>query len=35
MFGQLPLYGDDTWLHLLLALVAAYFGWVNRSPARR
>jgi len=32
MFGTLPLYGNDTWLHLLLALVAAYFGWVNRSP---
>jgi hypothetical protein len=32
MFGHLPLYGNDTWLHLLLALVAAYFGWVNRSP---
>src|SRR4051812_14716726 len=35
MFGLLPLYGNDTWLHLLLALVAAYFGWVNRSPAVR
>jgi hypothetical protein len=33
MFGLLPLYGNDTWLHLLLAVVAAYFGWVNRSPA--
>jgi hypothetical protein len=33
MFGILPLYGNDTWLHLLLAVVAAYFGWVNRSPA--
>jgi hypothetical protein len=32
MFGFLPLYGNDLWLHLLLALVAAYFGWVNRSP---
>jgi hypothetical protein len=35
MFGALPLYGNDTWLHLLLALVAAYFGWVNRSPTVR
>jgi hypothetical protein len=34
LFGMLPLYGNDTWLHLLLAVVAAYFGWVNRSPAR-
>ena len=33
MFGILPLYGNDLWLHLLLAVVAAYFGWVNRSPA--
>jgi hypothetical protein len=32
LFGLLPLYGNDTWLHLLLALVGAYFGWVNRSP---
>jgi hypothetical protein len=32
MFGILPLYGNDTWLHLLLAVIAAYFGWVNRSP---
>ena len=31
-FGLVPLYGNDIWLHGLLALVAAYFGWVNRSP---
>jgi hypothetical protein len=33
LFGMVPLYGNDVWLHLGLALVAAYFGWVNRSPA--
>jgi hypothetical protein len=32
-FGYVPLYGKDVWLHAVLALVAAYFGWVNRSPA--
>ena len=26
-----PLYGNDIWLHGLLALVAAYFGWVHRN----
>lgn len=32
-FGYVPLYGNDIWLHGLLALIAAYFGWVNRSPS--
>ena len=32
-FGMVPLYGKDVWLHGALALIAAYFGWVNRSPA--
>lgn len=32
-FGYVPLYGKDVWLHGAVALVAAYFGWVNRSPA--
>jgi hypothetical protein len=32
-FGMVPLYAKDVWLHAALALVAAYFGWVNRSPA--
>lgn len=31
-FGLVPLYGNDIWLHALLALVAAYFGWVHRNP---
>jgi len=31
-FGLLPLYGNDIWLHGVMSLVAAYFGWVHRSP---
>jgi hypothetical protein len=30
-FGLIPLYGADIWLHALLAIVAAYFGWMNRD----
>ena len=30
-FGFVPLYGNDVWLHALLALVAAYFGWMHRD----
>ena len=32
LFGLVPLYGHDVWLHLLLAAVAAYFGFV--APGR-
>ncbi len=32
-FGYIPIYGYDVWLHAGLALVAAYFGWVNRDAA--
>ena len=32
-FGLIPLYGNDVWLHALLAIVAAYFGWMNRDVA--
>ena len=32
LLGMVPLYGNDVWLHGALAIVAAYFGWVNRSP---
>ena len=31
-FGLIPLFGNDIWLHALLAIVAAYFGWVHRNP---
>ena len=27
-FGLVPIYGHDVWLHALLAIVAAYFGFV-------
>lgn len=29
-FGIVPLYGHNIWLHAVLALIAAYFGWVAR-----
>ncbi|HEY1604799.1 MAG TPA: DUF4383 domain-containing protein [Allosphingosinicella sp.] len=32
-FGLIPLYGNDIWLHAVLAIVAAYFGWMNRDGA--
>jgi hypothetical protein len=32
MFGFVPLYQNDVWLHAVLALVAAYFGWAHRNP---
>lgn len=34
-FGYLPLYGNDIWLHLGLAAIGAYFGWVHRNPTGR
>lgn len=34
MFGLVPLYGNDIWLHALLAIVAAYFGFVHHERAR-
>lgn len=30
-FGLVPLYGNDIWLHALLAAVAAYFGFMHRD----
>jgi hypothetical protein len=30
-FGFIPLYGNDVWLHAVLAIVAAYFGWMHRD----
>lgn len=39
VFGLIPLYGNDVWLHALLALAAAYLGFVYREgraqPAAR
>lgn len=31
LFGLTPLFGNDVWLHALLTLVAAYFGWLHRD----
>ena len=31
MFGLIPIYGHDVWLHAGSALVAAYFGFVARD----
>jgi hypothetical protein len=33
MFGLVPLFQNDIWLHALVALVAAYFGWLHRDAA--
>lgn len=33
LFGYVPLFSNDIWLHALLALIAAYFGWVHRDAA--
>ena len=30
-FGLIPLYGNDVWLHIGLAAVAGYFGFVRRE----
>jgi hypothetical protein len=30
LFGLVPLYGHDVWLHALTAVLAAYSGWIHR-----
>ena len=30
-FGLIPLYSHDVWLHILLAAVGAYFGFIRRD----
>lgn len=35
LFGLVPLYGNDIWLHFVLAAVAAYFGFFASRPAER
>lgn len=32
LFGMMPMYGGDVWLHGITAVIAAYFGW--REPVR-
>jgi hypothetical protein len=31
MFGLVPIYGNDVWLHAGTALIAAYFGFIARE----
>jgi hypothetical protein len=31
MFGLAPLFGNDVWLHALLAAAGIYFGWFHRD----
>lgn len=31
LFGLMPLYGNDIWLHSCLAAIAAYVGWAHRG----
>lgn len=33
MFGLVPLFGNDVWLHLIIAAVAAYFGFIHKDHA--
>lgn len=33
VYGLMPLYGHDVWLHALTAVVAAYFGFYARERA--
>jgi hypothetical protein len=34
LFGAMPAYGADVWLHAATAFVAAYFGWRPSAVAR-
>lgn len=34
LFGLVPLYGHDIWLHGLIAIAAGYYGWVHKDPPR-
>jgi hypothetical protein len=31
VFGLVPIHGNDVWLHAIIAIVAAYFGWATVS----
>jgi len=33
LFGLVPLHGNDIWLHAVLALAGAYFGFIHRERA--
>ena len=31
LFGLVPIFGNDVWLHIILAVPAAYFGFVHKD----
>jgi hypothetical protein len=33
LFGLIPIYGNDVWLHLVLGAVAPYFGYRTSAEA--
>lgn len=33
VFGLIPIFGNNVWLHAITALIAAYFGFKTPSPA--
>jgi len=33
VFGLIPIYGNDVWLHLVLGAIAAYFGFMTPAEA--
>ncbi len=33
LFGLIPIYGNDVWFHLVLGVVAAYFGFMTPAEA--
>jgi hypothetical protein len=35
LFGLMPIDGNDIWLHAVLALGGAYFGWIHRDRTAR
>ena len=37
LFGLIPIYGNDVWLHLVLGVAAAYFGFMTpvEAPVQR
>ena len=37
LFGLVPIYGNDVWLHLVLGGIAAYFGFMtpDKGPVRQ
>jgi hypothetical protein len=34
VFGLVPIHGNDVWLHAVIAIAAAYFGWATITETR-